>query len=186
MLVARSLQVSLPILLIMRLRKVRWADYGFVSFRPLHDIAIAIGLTLLCYFTYFALTTLIYNFGLDFSSDSDAIPQMTTEASISILSIFLILTASAANGFCEELAMRSYLLTRLSELCGSQVIAVVTTSMLFASYHIYQGRYGVILALVVGLILGTYFAKAKRIWPIVITHFLMDAYPLSLIAANAG
>ena len=183
LLVARSIQVSLPILLIMQLRNVCWADYGFVSFRPLKDAAIALGLTVLCYFANYALVILLYNLGLDYSGDSNAIPRMTTEASISLASILLIMAASAANGFCEELAMRSYLITRLSELYGSKVVAVAATSVFFAAYHIYQGRYGVIFALVVGLILGTYFARTKRFWPIAIAHFLMDAYPLSLIAA---
>ena len=185
MLIVRSLQVSLPILLIMKLRGVSWPKYGFVAFRPGRDTAIAIGLTLLCYFAYYAGSALLLYLGYDFRNDYDAIPDMTTQASISLGSIFLIMAASVANGFGEELAMRSYLLTRISELTGSKVGAVICTAILFAAYHSYQGRYGVISALMVGLVLGTYFAKTNRFWPIFITHFIMDAFPLTLIAASA-
>lgn len=175
----------MPILLIMKLRNIRWADYGFVNFRPVRDSLVAIGLTVLCYVASYAVAILLYNFGYDFSGDSDAIPQMTTNASISLGTIVLIMAASAANGFAEELAIRSYLITRLTELCGSAAVAVIATSVLFAAYHSYQGRYGVISALMAGLALGAYFAKTKRFWPIMIAHFFMDALPLSMIAAYA-
>ena len=185
LLIARSLQVSIPILLIMRLRNVRWADYGFVSFRPARDVLVGIGLTLLGYFSYYAVATLLYNLGVDFSGDYDAIPQITTEARISLVTIFLIMAASVANGFAEELAMRSYLLTRLAELVGSSVVAVLVTSVVFAAYHSYQGRYGVISTLMIGLVLGAYFAKTRRFWPVMIAHFIMDALPLTMIVAAA-
>ena len=122
--------------------------------------------------------------GVDFSGDYDGIPAMTADASISLGSIVLIFVASAANGFAEELVMRSYLLTRLSEIIGSKLAAVLLTSILFAAYHSYQGRYGVLSALIVGLVFGTYFAKTNRFWPIFVAHFIMDALPFTLIAAT--
>ena len=90
-----------------------------------------------------------------------------------------------ANGLAEELAIRSYLLTRLSEIIGSKAAAVILTSVLFAAYHSYQGRYGVLAAVMAGLVFGTYFAKTNRFWPIFIAHFIMDALPLTLIAASS-
>ena len=185
LLITRSLQVALPILFIMRLRNVSWPDYGFVSVRPWQDPLTAVALTFICYFGYYAVAYSLLFFGFDFSGDYNGIPEMTNEASLSLGMYVLILLASAANGFAEELAMRSYLLVRLSELTGSKAVAVISTSILFAAYHCYQGRLGVISALIIGLILGTYFSKTKRFWPIAITHFIMDALPLTLIAASA-
>ena len=185
LLTVRSLQVSVPILLIMKLRNVSWSDYGFVGFRKLMDILIAVGLVVLCYCTYYGSAIILYNCGVDFSGDYDGVPAMTADASISLGSILLIFIASAANGFAEELAIRSYLLTRLSEIIGSKAAAVILTSVLFAAYHSYQGRYGVLAAVMAGLVFGTYFAKTNRFWPIFIAHFIMDALPLTLIAASS-
>ena len=162
LLTVRSLQVSVPILLIMKLRNVSWSDYGFVGFRKLIDILIAVGLVVLCYCAYYGSAIILYNCGVDFSGDYDGIPVMTADASISLGSIVLIFVASAANGLAEELAIRSYLLTRLSEIIGSKVAAVILTSVLFAAYHSYQGRYGVLAAVMAGLVFGTYFAKTNR------------------------
>ena len=185
LIIARSLQVSVPILLIMKLRHVAWTDYGFVRFRPVRDVLVAIGLTAAGYFAYYTAAILLHNVGFDFSGDFDAIPQITTEASISLVTITLIMMASVANGFAEELAMRSYLLTRLADLFGSKIVAVVATSVLFAAYHSYQGRHGVFSALMIGVVFGIYFAKTNRFWPVMIAHFIMDAFPLTLIAAGA-
>jgi len=84
------------------------------------------------------------------------------------------------------LAMRSYLIPRITDLSGSSAFAIVLTSALFASYHSYQGQYGVISAFAIGIVLAIYFSKAKRFWPIVIAHFFMDAIPLAMIASNGS
>lgn len=183
LLVFRSLQVSVPILLIMHLRKIRWADYGFVPLRPVRDNLVAMALG---YFAYYVASLGLYYVGQDYTADPDALPRMTTGASLTIVTMALILVASIANGFAEELAMRAYLIPRLTELFGSTAVAVVSTSVLFASYHIYQGRYGFISALAIGLVLGTYFAITRRFWPIATAHILMDAIPLTMIAYNGG
>ena len=124
LLTVRSLQVSVPILLIMKLRNVSWSDYGFVGFRKLIDILIAVGLVVLCYCTYYGSAIILYNCGVDFSGDYDGIPVMTADASISLGSIVLIFVASAANGLAEELAIRSYPPTNLhqdQEACDSDL-----------------------------------------------------------------
>lgn len=185
LLLVRSVQVSVPILLIMRLRNVCWQNYGFVAFRPDKDFLIAIGLAVITYAVFYTIVLALYNFGINYENDPNSLPQPTSNGTVSLSTVTLILAASVANGFAEELAMRSYLVTRVTELLGSAVVAVVVISVLFALYHSYQGRYGVISALVAGLVFGTYFAQTKRFWPIMISHFLLDAYPLTLMAAGA-
>jgi hypothetical protein len=84
---------------------------------------------------------------------------------ISGISDFLILlVALAFNSFGEELAMRAYLIPRLEQLFASTPMAVILSSAVFASYHVYQGAYGVVGALVTGIVLGTSFVILRRLW----------------------
>lgn len=181
LLIVRSLQVSLPILVILKLRSVKWSDYGFLGFRPVWDTLVALGLVLAGYVAYYLLALSLLLIGFDFSADANALPGMMQEAQISVFSVLLVFAASCANGFAEELAIRSYLITRLGELTGSTMLAVVTTTILFAAYHSYQGRYGIVSALAVGSVFAIYFVTAKRFWPIAMAHAMMDFIPLVLM-----
>ena len=187
LLIVRSLQVSLPILLVLKLRNVRWSDYGFVKFRPLLDPLVAIGIAVLGYVTYYLYAYGLLFAGVDFSGDANAIGGMTQNAQLGIGTIALVVLSSCANGFAEEIAMRSYLLVRIGELCGSIVVAAVLTTILFAAYHSYQGRYGIVSALAIGAVFATYFVVTKRFWPVAIAHALMDIVGLAaLLTQSAG
>lgn len=181
-LIVRSFQVSLPILLIIHLRKASWKDYGFVGIRPTKDVAIASGLTLLSYILFYLAFYLLVLLKQDFTSDVNQLEQMSMGQPSLQITLPLIFAASIANGFAEELAMRSYLITRLSQLMGSEASAVILTTALFSLYHAYQGRYGIISALLIGLVLGFYFVRTRRFWPIAIAHAFMDIIPLALMA----
>ncbi len=185
LLIVRSLQVSLPILLVLKLRNVRWADYGFVQFRPLRDPLASLGLAVLGYVTYCLFAYLLIFVGFDFSGDSDAFQSMTQDAQLGIGTITLVVLSSCANGFAEEIAMRSYLLVRISELCGSIVVAALLTTVLFAAYHSYQGRYGIVSALAVGAVFAAYFVVTKRFWPVAIAHALMDFIGLTAVLTQS-
>src|SRR5262249_9801252 len=71
------------------------------------------------------------------------------------LDYVLMLFRSAAIGFTEELVSRAYLITRLDQLTKSPAAAVLLSSILFASYHVYYGP-GAALAdiAIVGLVFG--------------------------------
>lgn len=97
---------------------------------------------------------------------------------MSAMGIPLILAGAAANGFAEELAMRSYLIPRIAQVSGSGVIAVLLTSLLFASYHLYHGPLDAISTLAIELVLGGYFLKFRRFWPIVAAHAMMNCLPV--------
>jgi len=83
--------------------------------------------------------------------------------------LLLILT-KGVNGFAEELILRGYLIPRLETLTGSTAKSIVLSSVLFASYHIYQGPASSIQILIMGLIFGSFFAITRRICPLVLAH----------------
>lgn len=187
LLIVRSLQVSLPILLILKLRKIRWADFGFVKLSLLRDLATGLGLAFLGYLAYYLLAYGLLLAGVDFSDDADALQSMTQDSRVGIGTIALLILCSCANGFAEEIAMRSYLLVRIGELSGSMVVGAALTTVLFAAYHSYQGRYGIVSAFAVGAVFATYFVVTKRFWPIAIAHALMDLGGFAaLLVSEAG
>ena len=112
-LIVSSIQIAAPILLIMRLRKVVWSDHGFVSCRPIRDVLVGVGLMVASYLAYYLCGYGLLFAGQNFTADTNGLSKMTIEASLTHSSLVLILIASAANSFTEELAMRSYLIPDL-------------------------------------------------------------------------
>ena len=177
-LLARSIQVSVPILLIMFLRRVNWSEHGFRSVRLLRDPLVAFGLIVISYVAYAMVYNLILQFGINDQAGVERTEAMIRGMSpTSWVAVLVMLASSIANGFAEELALRSYLLPRLLQLSGSRVFAVLLTSSLFGAYHIYQGVMGAIAIFVVGIVFGTYFVAKRRFWPIALAHMAMDVIP---------
>ena len=86
----------------------------------------------------------------------------------------LVAVVFAAGGFSEELVMRGYLIPRLERLLQSTWVAVVVTSVLFGSYHLYQGTAYAIASAVLGLFLGVAFCLTRRLWPLCAAHALYN------------
>jgi len=78
------------------------------------------------------------------------------------------------NGAAEELVMRAYLIPRFEQLFDSTLLSVLLSSVLFASYHSYQGTGGMISVAVIGLFYGTVFCVLRRAWPLAVAHGLQD------------
>jgi membrane protease YdiL (CAAX protease family) len=178
LLIVRSFQVSVPILLILKLRNANWADYGVVKFRPLRDPLEAVGITVLGYVALTVLVNGLLMLRFDFATEHGVLPGTTVDTEFGLGVLALVVVASCANGFAEELAMRSYLLVRICELSGSKWGAAILITALFAAYHSYQGRYGIVSAVALGGVFAAYFIKTKRLWPIAIAHALVDVMGL--------
>ena len=78
------------------------------------------------------------------------------------------------NGFAEELDMRGYFIKRLEFLLESTPKSILFSSIVFCSYHIYQGAFGTFHVFTFGVIYGILFCKYRRIWPLVISHSLQN------------
>ena len=79
-------------------------------------------------------------------------------------------------GFCEEVAFRGYLMTRL-RLLGrfrSWVVPTVISAVAFGVCHTYQGIPGFILITVYGVLFSLLYIRTGRLWPCIIAHFLQD------------
>jgi membrane protease YdiL (CAAX protease family) len=64
------------------------------------------------------------------------------------------------------------------------MLAVVLQALLFGLSHYKQGQTGVLLACVVGLVCGIFYARGCNLWPLIVCHGLLDT--LSLVGLYAG
>jgi membrane protease YdiL (CAAX protease family) len=176
-LVDRSVRVGLAVLFIMWRSGTAWKEFGIVPVRWTRDPLIGIGLSLLCTAMFWASTS-------GFSADPfgfRAVPadEFQLAAPSDAFDWSLIVTVAILNGFTEELATRAFLIPRLERLTGSTAAALIATTILIASYHAYQGPWGMYNALLCGLMSGLYFIAARRVWPIVFAHMIDDIAPFA-------
>ncbi len=102
------------------------------------------------------------------------LPQSTVE-----LLPYLALAITA--GLCEELLYRGFAMAVLAHL-GLQAWAVVLlSSVLFGLAHSYQGRGGILMTLLIGLILGTSRIAYDSLVPAIFWHSAVD-----VVAGTAG
>lgn len=86
-------------------------------------------------------------------------------------------------GFCEEIAFRGYLMTRLWRLAPSSwssklrwVVVVIFSSVIFGMGHTYQGLAGFVLITAYGIMIALLFLRTQSLWPCIWAHFLLDFY----------
>jgi membrane protease YdiL (CAAX protease family) len=87
-----------------------------------------------------------------------------------------LLMSAFQNGLAEEIVVVGYMLTRLRQIGWTNQRALLASSLLRGSYHLYQGFGGFAGNFVMGLIFGWWFQRTNRVLPLVIAHFLLDAF----------
>ena len=102
------------------------------------------------------------------------LPQSTVE-----LLPFLALAITA--GLCEEFLYRGFAMAVLVHVGLQAWIIVLISSVLFGLAHSYQGRGGMIMTLLIGLILGTSRIAYDSLVPAIFWHSAVD-----VVAGTAG
>jgi len=153
----------------------RLQDIGF-SFRWT-DMPKGVGLALAALIVMW-VTTLVVNYVWFFITLR--IPQWTeTRAMFSATSLWLVLPFLLLNPFFEEMLVRGYLMTELIDLRKSVLLATIVSLIVQTSYHLY---YGVLGAMIVGsglTVFAIYFAKSRRLMPVIFAHMLWDLTSLA-------
>jgi len=86
----------------------------------------------------------------------------------------LILVAFA-NGWAEEVVVVGYLMTRLAQLGVGRTPAMIWSSLLRGTYHLYQGFGAGLGNMVMGLIFARVWQRHGRLWPLIIAHGVIDS-----------
>jgi membrane protease YdiL (CAAX protease family) len=86
----------------------------------------------------------------------------------------LLLSALRA-GLQEEIIVVGYLFARLRDLGWGRWQIILTAAALRGSYHLYQGWGSFIGNIAMGVLFGWLYTRYKRVLPLVIAHFLIDA-----------
>lgn len=180
--IGRSVRVSAVVLYLIWRSRERWAEFGFDRPRWVVDPLAGGLLYVLSYYLYYVgyyTCDWCWSFFNPWTGveTADTLGQTLPGLFPTPRGIFthlLLLTASCANGFAEELVMRAYLIPRFERLLDSTWLSLLATTVLFAAYHAYQGYIGVLNAAIVGLLYGTAFCLFRRLWPLVVAHALAD------------
>jgi membrane protease YdiL (CAAX protease family) len=100
--------------------------------------------------------------------------------------LFFALYAIVGAGFAEELVFRGYLIERIEKLLATvawkQSIAIVMSTLIFASLHYQQGAAGIENAAILGFLAALiYVGFGRNLWPLVVMHAVYDLLSLFLI-----
>ncbi|OON77414.1 CPBP family intramembrane metalloprotease [Streptomyces tsukubensis] len=100
---------------------------------------------------------------------------------------FPVLVLSAVqNAVLEEVIVVGYLLRRLHQLGWSPMLALVGSSVLRGSYHLYQGVGGFVGNLAMGVLFVLLYRRWGRVGPLVVAHSLLDIGAFVGFALLAG
>jgi len=188
---AASIQILAPVLFIMWLHR-RWSDFGVGRFKLLRDSGVSALIVVADLLAFWIFANALFVFANELGvagywmdagasvfaeSTTDSVDgAMTASYAMPWLSMLVMLTA---NSLSEEFVFRGVLLERFTRLMGPHS-AVWLSSFLFASYHMYQGLYGVISALSLGVLAAYSMRLTKSIWPCVLAHTIANLIAYSM------
>ncbi|WP_255567801.1 CPBP family intramembrane glutamic endopeptidase [Corynebacterium sp. TAE3-ERU16] len=87
----------------------------------------------------------------------------------------VLLLWSFANAFAEETVVVLWLMTRLRQLGWSTPAVIASSALLRGSYHLYQGFSAGLGNILMGLVFAWLYTRTRRVWPLIVAHFLIDA-----------
>ena len=90
------------------------------------------------------------------------------------LSDFVMIAVSILNAVFEELLWLAYGVTALARRIGLRR-ACIASVVLRTSVHAYEGPLAVLGVLPIGIVFTWYYARTRRVWPVIVAHALQDA-----------
>lgn len=98
----------------------------------------------------------------------------------------VLILSALQNAVVEEVIVLAYLLRRLGQLGWSPMAALLASSVLRGSYHLYQGIGGFIGNMVMGVVFVLAYRRWGRVGPLVAAHALLDIVAFGGYALLAG
>ena len=106
---------------------------------------------------------------------------------VELAKILTIVWTTAAIG--EELLFRGFLQDRIHAVLGpgrrSAVAVVLLQAVIFGVAHSYLGLRGILTAMLVGVIFGTWFLlRGRNLWSLILAHGLIDTITMTALYAG--
>ncbi|NUK04882.1 CPBP family intramembrane metalloprotease [Streptomyces lunaelactis] len=98
----------------------------------------------------------------------------------------VLILSAIQNSVLEEVIVVGYLLRRLGQLGWTSMAALVASSVLRGSYHLYQGVGGFVGNMVMGVVFVLLYRRWGRVGPLVAAHALLDIVAFVGYALLAG
>ncbi len=120
--------------------------------------------------------------GFNLTVVPEALPEVWWKYPVLILS-------AIQNSVLEEVIVVGYLLRRLGQLGWTPMAALVASSVLRGSYHLYQGIGGLIGNMAMGVVFVLLYRRGGRLGPLVAAHALLDIVAFvgyGLLAGKVG
>jgi membrane protease YdiL (CAAX protease family) len=90
-------------------------------------------------------------------------------------SVPILILAAVHAGLQEEVIVIGYLFARLRDLGWGRWQIILTAAVLRGSYHLYQGYGSFVGNFLMGVLFGWLYTRYRRVLPLVIAHFIIDA-----------
>ena len=87
----------------------------------------------------------------------------------------ILLLSALRSALQEEIIVIGYLFARLRDLGWGRWQIIVAAAVLRGSYHLYQGYGSFVGNVAMGLLFGWLYTRYRRVLPLVIAHFVIDA-----------
>ena len=152
------------------LRRRGWA-FGSIAGSPgPFDVVRGFGVAIAAYVAYYAAAILWAAF------ISGGIDQLRHAYPLGSAAAWVVVLLSTFNPIVEEFLWLGYGYTALRPF--GNVAAVVISVGLRTLLHLYQGAMAFVSIVPLGLVFTIYYARTRRIWPVIVAHMLFDVTAL--------
>jgi membrane protease YdiL (CAAX protease family) len=88
----------------------------------------------------------------------------------------------------EEISRAFFLncLWRLTKNKSLEFMIIFLVSTVIGFTHLYQGTFGIVTVIIQGLVVGFFYYKYRRIWPLVISHALYDSIQIIMFVIQVN
>ncbi|MFD7298309.1 CPBP family intramembrane glutamic endopeptidase [Streptomyces sp. NPDC059897] len=152
---------------------------GFDRKRPWFDTGRGAAVAAVIGSTGIAFYLAARGLGFNLTVVPEALPDVWWKYPVLILS-------AVQNSVVEEVIVVGYLLRRLGQLGWTPGAALVASSVLRGSYHLYQGIGGFLGNLAMGVVFVYLYRRWGRVGPLVVAHSLLDIGAFVGYAVLAG
>jgi membrane protease YdiL (CAAX protease family) len=141
------------------------------------DILFSIGIYVFSNCFYF-LAIIIFQLLYKLIGGSYYNPPRITGSLVNYGVSFYSIVLMFINPIFEELIVRAYTMMEIELFTNSKVIAVIVSLSIQFTYHLYQGVFNSLFLLVIFLFYSIYYAKTKKLTPVILAHLYGDLLAL--------